>query len=648
MKTKFPLNYLTIERIKAEEYELFFHSLKDYDLYLNHLGEIRWMTSSEARGQHEFFIYERNRIQQFKKKWRLRHPAKLNRVSPPERELRLQIRKYLEEKYLGQLREETRSQIPETWHYEFSTEDIESIPIALSFYQTGFTPKSVLAALVIFFIFILAVSFLIHSIGDNNGRVLVKSNVTSGRVYMDGDQFLGYTGKVISRIPPGIHRFLVRKHGYQALPAVKSVTIRTDSLTEIYFDLKPTAAEVTGYLRVGAEEPHSQLFVDNRNFGEIINEMVIPLKEGNHKVSIRKRGFLSIPGERIIRITPGDTSLFVVEQTLISSRGRSSSNAPRPRGVGSLSVNTNVPGARIFLDGRDTGKETDYVFPRLSFGSHEIWVLKDGYTSSPQIRTITLSRQKPNLETNFHLSKNFSKVSISLSPQNAPLFIDGKSVGSGSYEGNLSMGTHTLSFGSLTGYKTPRPRKIQVTGKDPLQLKINYFPDVHIRAVVGNTGNLQIENCVLRTGFNFSQGGFSPSHERGPTVVFNEAIQNYAWKLGFAFPYKNPHGNHALLLTFKLPNNLSSQQKFNLTISAASSRQKYPFALSDNVKIKVKLNGTVLNYFYPSKYIEESHQLDTQTWDITGAVKPGRNTLEISTTDKNRNYYFIKKIEIHN
>jgi hypothetical protein len=55
-----------------------------------------------------------------------------------------------------------------------------------------------------------------------------------------------------------------------------------------------------------------------------------------------------------------------------------------------------------------------------------------------------------------------------------------------------------------------------------------------------------------------------------------------------------------------------------------------------------------LSYYYDPKFIEDLGKVEEVEWDITESIRGGANALEISTTNKNSNFYYVKKIEIFN
>jgi hypothetical protein len=171
---------------------------------------------------------------------------------------------------------------------------------------------------------------------------------------------------------------------------------------------------------------------------------------------------------------------------------------------------------------------------------------------------------------------------------------------------------------------------------------------MRIIAEVTDNGNVQSKNCNVIFGYTFANKGFSPSDEAGPEVIYHEDSGKYFWKFGFAFPLRNPKGNDAIQVTFKLPHELDYQQKFMLSIDAAASEDKYPLSLSRRLDISVKFNNHILSYYYKPKTLRAAGGTESVEWDITPHIKPGLNYLELATTEKNNTFYFVKRIEIHN
>ena len=640
---KIPLSYLTLQKIKANEYQRFFNTLDDYELYANHLGEIQWMTNEEADKQHEFFIHEESSGILLNKIFFTSKTPDLEKISKPEREFRIQFRALLEEKFLGKITTETQKLIPQNWKYELKKEELFHIPITLDSLKSRDWKKPAILFSAIALLIIVFISFFVFKPADRTGQLIVQSNIEGGRIFMDNHTFLGYTGSIIQNIPIGPHRIAVEKNGYKTTPQYHNIEILNDSLQTINVHLKPLNSQIEGNLKIIADQKDSDLFINKEYYGKIEDFPVLTLDEGRYRVEVNKAGFITLPSEQMVNITAGDTVILILEQVSAST----SSKSAYPNS-GNLEITSNVSGALIYLNGKNTGKETDYVFTNLPLGKYQVELVKDGYSVEPEAVTLHISSSDPSGEASFKLKKEFENITIETDQLNAPIIIDGNLEGKGQLRTSLSIGKHEISFGDIDGFNAPSSQVINVKPRLPINIKVKYFPQMQILAEVTNNGNIRSKECELITGYTFANRGFSPSDEAGPEVVYHEDIKNYYWKLGFAFPLRNPKGNDALQMIFRLPYELDYEQKFILKIDAAISEDRYPLAISRKVDISIKFNNNILSYYYQPKILEKISHTDPFEWDITSYIKPGANTLEIATTEKNNTYYYIKRIEIHN
>ena len=645
-KSKFPLGYRTVQRIKAEEFERFFSQQPDYALYMNHLGEIQWMTEEEAYRQHEFFRHSSSAWEKLKRKLRLSRKLDYSKLSTAERELRLFFRKSLEEKYLGKIQLQTARELPADWSYAVNPEELDNITLLNDFghealWKLGFAVISIVALVAVF-----AFIWSLSSRKEQTGRLLVKSVVQGGRVYLDDSKSIGYTNTEIGNIPSGLHRISAIKDGYLASPLYQEVEIKTDSLVILNFTFNTLRSEMLGYLKVLAPQKDSKVFINNIFYSRLNEGNIFDLEEGQYRITVQKEGFLTIPVESIVHIVMGDTTSLSVQQDPVPTRERGSSTSREQ--IGTIEVTSNVKKARIFINGRDSGELTDHVFTQLPLGNYMIQVKKEGYLPEPEAREIGLTRLDPGGNAAFNLVRKLERISIRTNPVNGRIYINGEFKAEGKFEEELPIGEYALSFGDIEGYKKPRSKNFTVKAGSPLELAAEYFPELKISAGIDNQGKIYNQKCDVNTGHTFKDQAFTASNEGGPSIEFTDKLNDYFWKLGYAYAYRNPKGNDAVKISFMLPRNLDYDQKFILKIEAASSREKYPLSVSSNVEIQVKFNNTILSYYYTPKFIEDLGAMETAEWDITSAVKGGLNTLEISTTDKNNTFYYLKSIEIEN
>jgi hypothetical protein len=647
MKKKIPLSYRIIRQIKAEEYARFYSRLPEYGLYMNHLGEVRWMTEAEADKQHEFFIYNEGVLKRIQIRWRVNRTINLKKLSQAEKEIRLRIRQHLEQKHRDKVKPDSGNIYPDEWQYEMSDEELDRIAISMDI--GGASLWRNLAIIFGLFIIIGAVwYFWSDKIEESHtGRLLVQSGDISGRVFLNDKEFLGYTNTELSNVPEGEQRIFLKKDGYETVPAFRDVRIVADSLVKIEFVLKRSASAGSGFIRLNAPFNDSKVFINNRYHGRLSENKLLALIPGEYSISVEKDGYFSVPAQKIINVISGDTVLFSVEQILAQS-ARSSTRLVNPENIGSLEISSNIKGAKIILDGRDTGQETDHVFTQMPLGNYRARVQFEGYDVQPEEVLLNLTQKNPAGNAEFKLTRMFEKITVRTQPPNGTIYIDDEFKGEGSFEGVLKVGTHTISFGDISGYKKPKSRTITLKARNPFLWEVNYFPKLTIYAGINSTGSLISDGCDISTGYTFKNQSFTASTEGGPAIEYNDKIKDYAWKMGYAFPYRNPKGNDAIKITFTMPRDLDYDQNFTLSLIAASSQEKYPLSISTKVDIAIKLNNSILSYYYQPKFLEDLGSLDNVEWDITKYIRPGPNTLEIATTEDNNAFYFLKRVEIFN
>jgi hypothetical protein len=647
MQEKIPLSYRTIQRIKAEEYERFFSGIADYALYMNHLGEVRWMKEQEALRQHEFFLYSLSSWEKLKRSFRLRRKINLTGLPRAERELRLHFRYYLEEEVLGKIRPQTAKVIPEHWTYDLNRDDLKNIPLTLDYGSEVIWKRIALVVALLAIFSLIGFFWVVHFGKPEGGKLQINSNLSGARVYMDDSHFLGYTNKMLVNIPEGPHRLTFSKEGYSAEPLFYDVEISRDSVVTLDVKFVHLRSEFYGYLQVIAEQRDSKIFVNDRYYGTAGENVFLRLEQGRYQVVVQKAGFVAIPAEKLVTITPGDTSVLTIQQVAVGTKTPALLSGSTEN-IGSIEIISDVKNASIFLNGRNSGEKTDHVFTQLSLGNYTVRIEKKGYACEPQLIDLNLTKSDPAGNAVFRLVAQLEKVRITTTPSQGKIFVDGDFQAEGQFEGMLDIGDHRISFGDIPGFITPRTQVLSVKAGLPITINAAYFPVLQIAAGISEHGTVYADNCEVLSGYTFKDRAFTASTEGGPSIEYYTKLKEYFWKLGFAFPYRNPKGNDALKFTFELPRNMNYDQKFTLKMYAASSREKYPLSLSATVDISVKLNNTILSYYYAPEFIEDLNSIKPADWDITSSVRGGVNTLEISTTDRNNTYFFLKKVEINN
>ena len=124
----------------------------------------------------------------------------------------------------------------------------------------------------------------------------------------------------------------------------------------------PVAAAIPGQLAVDSTPPGAQLEIDGRTDPNWITPYTLAgLSPGQHTVTISKSGFAS--DTRSVDVVSASKAALVVHLTSLNA---------------TMKVNSDPPGASIYVDGKDTAKVTPAVIT-IEKGTHTVLVRKMGY-----------------------------------------------------------------------------------------------------------------------------------------------------------------------------------------------------------------------------------------------------------------------------
>ncbi len=149
------------------------------------------------------------------------------------------------------------------------------------------------------------------------------------------------------------------------------------------------------------------------------------------------------------------------------ARPATTQTPPRPEtalGSGELVVTSNVDGAKILLDGQDSGEVTPHTFTGIKSGNHGVAAIKDGYETQlgyfqvPAGGSVTASLQ---------LSPPSGMAELDTVPPGAEVEIDGQDYGKSPAQAKLSVGTHSykVTLGTRTAEGTIEVRAQGFTQK---------------------------------------------------------------------------------------------------------------------------------------------------------------------------------------
>lgn len=138
--------------------------------------------------------------------------------------------------------------------------------------------------------------------------------------------------------------------------------------------------------------------------------------------------------------------------------------------IADVTITVNEPGASIVIDGVERGVSPLSEALRLDLGKHAIQITKAGFEPFVDSQEVT---NDTTLAINLLASVHQGRLRI-LSPGNAEVYVDGKRVTSGSWEGTVVSGVHKVevrsvsrkSFRTDAQVRDDETTTLQVTGQD--------------------------------------------------------------------------------------------------------------------------------------------------------------------------------------
>jgi hypothetical protein len=263
---------------------------------------------------------------------------------------------------------------------------------------------------------------------QQKGNLLLKiAGAETGKVYFDGKE-IGVFGKGLFRdLPAGSHEYSVKGKGFIA---GGQVSITPDSTTTV----SALLTEV-GSFRVSMPDECS-VKISAKNFGPVVLSSKKLLEEvPTGEISIEATG-------------PGYDE---VKATLIVTRA--SETAWIPWTTGGLSIEANVPGVLISLNGKNAGL-APLVLNGLAIGKSTITAKADGYEEARESATVTLGKTLP---VRLKLARSVGSFKP-LVADDVKVTIEGAEIVSQSFTGqkllqDLPTGEYRVSA-SGTGYET--------------------------------------------------------------------------------------------------------------------------------------------------------------------------------------------------
>ncbi|MBI4956038.1 MAG: PEGA domain-containing protein [Myxococcales bacterium] len=250
----------------------------------------------------------------------------------------------------------------------------------------------------------------------------------------------------------------------------------------------------TGQLSIRVNESGAAVTVD----GELVGRSPVPallrVLAGEHRVRVEKEGFA--PDERRVTV-PADGKLVLPVALEMTER-----RAPlevRARGDAPI---------RVFVDGEDVGA-APYA-GEVAWGTHEIAGRGEGLVIAP--RTLDVGDASPRTVV-LEVRRAVARLEIRTTDGEGTIAIDGREVGSGSFEGELPAGKHELAV-RREGFE-PHTLELELEPGQSLAATVSLRPAAGADLPGGGTSTRLLEGVYggIDVAVLFVPGGSHPSQQ---------------------------------------------------------------------------------------------------------------------------------------
>jgi hypothetical protein len=656
-----------------------FSQHKEFLKCTNHLGESKWLTDTEIEEQHEFYPYQPSLFEKLSKKDKKKRKIKVPKTKAVEQfvhqlreELSIDIDKRIQKdkekseqararrkSKTGQLKERALDDKSHRAHpdyklyenhlgerqwltlKEYETQDeftIEIIPIGRRIFSVfkWVAPIIILLAAATYFFSPDIVKPTLR------GYLQVESNESRGQLYIDHKLKLGLTLDEPIRLSGGNYRISYRKAGFESSPPFHSIQINKTDTTHIFFSLTPLKSEDIAIINLRSSFSDAKVFVENNFHGLAKDNSRMILKPGKYQIFLKKENYTAVPPSAEVTLSKGDSInlSFTFADRSVSRQRDSDDNH------GLIEVTSNLQGTKIYMDGKYTGYNTDYIFNKIPFGKHVISLKREGYVIEPNEKSVSLTRLNSHQYANFSVKKASLDVSMKTIPVKGKIYLDGKELASGNWQGGLAPGSYRLRFGDVDSYHTPKSETIEIKEGNSNSFTFIYRPTFTLTfsplglLPTNATGNIQM-------GYVDEDEVFYSDPTNGPEIIKSEELGEKVWMLAYAFAYRNPPENDAIVFTFNVPASIDLSQNLWLKMWGYKTDENYPMEFNDIHEIRIAINNRMIQKDYTPRYsIEEATESKFERFRINNLIRHGTNRLQISTGPVNTTYFALWKIAI--
>jgi len=232
------------------------------------------------------------------------------------------------------------------------------------------------------------------------GLVLIESLPAEAEVSVDG-AFRGKTPLLLTDLPAGEHRFVVKREGYETKESVLVIADRQPKLLSMELKSLLTA------IKVLSTPEKAKVYLDGSYVGES-PQSIQNVLAGRHQIRVEMDGYEQFQ-----------------QDVEVKGKEEYTVNAPLQVKFATLKVDTEPSGGEVWLNGDARGKAPVTLGP-LHEGEYTIKVTKHGF--DPIERKVALKKGE-NQEITIPFVKRFGILQVSTIPPGVEVFVDGESRG---------------------------------------------------------------------------------------------------------------------------------------------------------------------------------------------------------------------------
>ena len=661
-------------KIEAE----LFSAHKTFIKCSNHLHEFKWLTKNEIDNQHEYYPYRESfleristglvrrrrtnipktrEVAEYIKDLKEQISLDIEKRLQTEHEINEKIRKKrqsmvknlqdekkddtfkrshpdyrLYENHLG----ETRWMTPQ----EFESQDeftLEVIPLSKKITKAALwlVPSIVLLIIVILLLDMNRGPVL------GKGYLLVQSNIPQGQIYIDEKLRLGVSLNQPFLLSEGSYRITYRKTGFNSFPPAQNITINIRDTTKVQFVLAADQNDEIAIVRLNSTLPDAKVFVNNDFYGIVQNNPQLSLAPGDYRIALKKENYTTIPPFADISLNKGDSiSLpFAFSERTIS-------RIRKEQIYGLIEVRSNVPDAKIYLNGSYSGFNTDYIFNKVPLGSYTVSIQLSGFSVEPGEKTVNLTAGSPHQVINFSMRRSELPITFKTVPVKGDIFLDGEKLGSGEWRGVLSPGRYQLTFGTVNYFEPPAATTLSINETSPGEYTFRYLP---IYKIEFNPDGIlpEKEYGTIQLGYTDEDNVFYSDPKNAPEITKTEGFSQKVWLMGYAFAYRNPPENDAIQFSFNIPSTVDLSRNLWLKMWGYRTDENYPMEFSSVSEIRISVNNRMIQEDYTPEFgIEQGGNSRFEQFRINNLLRHGKNRILISTGPLNTTFFALWKIAI--